>query len=183
MLLANKYLLDTNVMYTADKHPVAESGEREELSRCAEMSFQLIKNVIQTKEGLVLDDGWEILGEYAKNVDQWKPSGIARAFFIWLHNNRLKFPSEDRVHITPSENGYAEFPDLEEFTNFDPSDKKFVAVAYAHAANPKPTIYVSDDSKWQWYSEGFSKAGIKIEFLDDEYADNKAKKKSKGKRG
>ena len=183
MKLAEKYILDTNVIITADKHPIQPSDERDELEECAQESFALIKEVKEAKSGLVLDARDEIYKEYAKNIrSACKPNGLGKAFFIWLTNNRWHFPQEDRVQITPSENGYEEFPDCEELKDFDPADRKFVAVANAHQAIPKPTIYVADDSKWMWYKEGFQKVGISVIFMDEEYAIKKSKQKSKGKR-
>ena len=52
------------------------------------------------------------------------------------------------VEITPDGIGdYKEFPEDPDLANFDPSDRKFVAVAIASGANP--TIFNATDSDWQ----------------------------------
>jgi hypothetical protein len=183
MKLAEKYILDTNVIITADKHPIQPSDERAELKKCAQESSNLIEQVKNTKSGLVLDAGFEIFQEYAKNIKPpiCKPNGLGRAFIKWLHDNVKHFPLEDRVQITPSGDSYEEFPAFEELKKFDKSDRKFIAVANAHPARPKPTIYVADDSKWMLYIKGFQKAGIRVVFMDEEYTAKKCKQKSKGK--
>lgn len=184
MRLADKYIIDTNVIITADKHPIHPSDERAELKKCAQESFSLIREVIEAKSGLVLDAGYKIYLEYIGNIKEpiCKPNGLGVRFIQWLHKRIRQFPPEDRVQITQSGDSYEEFPPFEELKKFDKSDRKFIAVANAHPARPKPTIYVADDSKWMLYIKGFQKAGIRVVFMDEEYTAKKCKQKSKGKR-
>ena len=48
-------------------------------------------------------------------------------------------------------------------SKFDPSDRKFVAVANAHPG--KPSILQATDSKWWGWKDALLECGIKVEFL------------------
>lgn len=56
-----------------------------------------------------------------------------------------------------------QFPDHEDLAALDPSDRKFVSVANAHANNPP--ILQATDSKWWGWKEALSACGITVEFL------------------
>lgn len=83
--------------------------------------------------------------------------------------------SPDRVSITKQGDTYKEFPSHEGLQNFDPSDRKFIAVANAH--REKPYILQATDSKWWHKKADLSDAGIKVYFVCPEYIKNKSEKK------
>ena len=55
------------------------------------------------------------------------------------------------------------FPRDPDLTNFDPADRKFIAVALVHA--DKPTILQAVDSKWWNYRETLKQNGVTIDFI------------------
>jgi hypothetical protein len=57
----------------------------------------------------------------------------------------------------------SQFPADEALSGFDPSDKKFVAVAVSHHANPP--IRVALDRGWVRHREALKDARVEIEFL------------------
>lgn len=60
------------------------------------------------------------------------------------------------------------------------ADRKFVALAMSH--DEKPPIIQAADGKWLEYVEKLKEYGIHIEFLDQDYAESKYKKKILDKR-
>lgn len=62
-----------------------------------------------------------------------------------------------------AENDFAEFPQSASLAGFDPSDRKFVAVALAHPH--RPAIANAVDSDWRNYESVLAEHGIKVEFL------------------
>ena len=58
---------------------------------------------------------------------------------------------------------FASFPDDARLAKFDPSDRKFVAVAAAHPQ--KPPILQATDSKWLNWEKPLRRHGITVEFL------------------
>ena len=69
-------------------------------------------------------------------------------------------------HITPidgSENEFEEFPDDPALNDFDPADRKFIAVACAHLE--RPPILQAVDSKWLDFHNAFRRNGVTVEFI------------------
>ena len=72
----------------------------------------------------------------------------------------------DLVTITPidgSENEFEEFPDDPALNDFDPDDRKFIAVAIAHLE--KPPILQAVDSQWWDFRDALRRNGIIVEFI------------------
>jgi hypothetical protein len=86
-----------------------------------------------------------------------------------------------RTKIHKQRDSYQEFPDSPELKEFDPSDRKFVAVSNTHPS--KPVILQAVDSKWLSYKGALKAVGITVHFLCPEYVETKNKMpKSKKKR-
>ena len=85
----------------------------------------------------------------------------------WVHDNRWKWPNADRVKITKAGYSYLEFPNHQGLAGFDPSDRKFIAVANAHPS--KPHILQATDSKWWGHRRALAEAGITVHFLAPDY--------------
>jgi hypothetical protein len=162
-------VVDTNVLLVAE-------GESTYSRACRAECGDILRE-IQSKHVVVLDSGREILSEYTKRFEGRKGQpGLGFEFWKWLLNARLSHQRCDQVKITKHENkGYEEFPDHVDLANFDPSDRKFVAVAAAHGKNPK--IVQAGDSKWWGWKAALSDCGIELELPCE--AELKAKWKAK----
>ena len=91
--------------------------------------------------------------------------GLGDSFVRWIHDNRGREELVQIVGLTlPDGHGdFAEFPKHPELAKFDPADKKFVAVASAHA--DRPHILQASDSKWWGWKDSLASCGITVEFL------------------
>jgi hypothetical protein len=164
--LPNKCLVDTNVPKTANlaKNPAEIPGE---LIGCVLNCVEAIEHVVKNG-GLVIDSKDEIFLEYRRNLSLSGKPGIGDRFMKWVHDNRWKFPEEDRVPITSNNGSYDEFPHHVRLDDFDRSDKKFIAVANAHPE--KPEILEATDSKWWGWKDPLLEVGIRVNFLCSDYA-------------
>jgi len=172
--LPKKCLLDTNVPKTANL-AIDPGSIPEELETCVWACLEAVEHVTSGKGRLVIDAGSEIFTEYRNQLSMSGQPGVGDAFMKWVHDRRWGFPDQDRVAIRKKGDSYHEFPKHEGLKNFDPSDRKFVAVANAHPE--KPPILEATDSKWWGWKEALSEVGIQVRFLCPEYAERKYREK------
>jgi hypothetical protein len=139
-------VVDANVLF------VANGGPTHSISCTLACAKQLVE--IQKSRRVVLDYGYEILNEYARSQPVKGQPGLGFQFWKWLLNTKSSADHCAYVTITKTEvNSYEEFPDHPGLANFDPSDRKFVAVTVAHG--DLPPIMQASDSKWVgWRSSG-----------------------------
>ena len=169
MSLPKKCLVDTNVPKTANL-ALAPNDIPQELVGCVSACVEAIEHIIKNR-GLVIDAGDEIFDEYRQQLSMKGQPGLGDRFMKWVHDNRWSLPDSDRVAITKNGESYDEFPIHEGLTNFDKSDRKFVAAANAHPA--KPPILQATDSKWWGWRNSLAEVGITAHFLCPEYAEAK----------
>jgi hypothetical protein len=168
-----KCLVDTNVPMTAnlalqpDKIPP-------EMPECVLTCVKAIEHI--TKRGkLVIDAGNEIYDEYRSNLSMSGQPGVGDGFMKWVHDHQWNPRKTDRVPLTKNGDTFNEFPQHNGLSNFDLSDKKFVAVAYAHRENPP--ILQATDSKWWGWKEPLAEVGIQVIFLCPGYIEVKYQEK------
>jgi hypothetical protein len=152
-----KAVIDTNVLLVANgQHPdVSPDCVSECVRRLAAMQ----------KAGVtVIDDGHRILGEYRNKTSLNPPKGVGDVFLKFLFRNAGNAARVELVSLTErSADQFAEFPDPVLQSVFDPSDRKFAAVAHAHP--DKPPIWQAADSKWLDWWPALRQAGVAVEFL------------------
>lgn len=150
-------VVDTNVVV------VANGNSQQASAKCVRICTEKLQQIIVGKTKLVLDDGRRILGEYMRNLHS-NGADVGDRFLRWLLINKDKMC--DIVSITPIdglENDFQEFPRDHELADFDPADRKFIAVAFAHS--DKPPILQAVDSKWWNYRDTLKQNGITIDFI------------------
>jgi len=150
-------VIDTNVLLVANQQHADVSLEC--ISVCVLRLQEMQRSGI-----VVIDDGYRILGEYQNKTQINPPKGVGDVFLKWLLRNA---GNPGRVHAVSlnetAENAFANFPDQDLQSRFDPPDRKFAAVANAHPG--KPPIWQAADSKWlAWWVE-LAKYGVSVEFL------------------
>lgn len=169
-----KRVVDTNVPATANLAVNPESIADKELLACVLACVESIESVVK-QGGLVIDARDEIFDEYRANLKMEGQPGVGDRFMKWVHDNRWGFPDEDRVEITNVGDSYEEFPEHPDLENFDLSDRKFVAVANAHPAEPR--ILEATDSKWWGWKDALADAGITVIFVCEDWIKKKHKEK------
>lgn len=172
----NKFIIDTNVALLAGT-PVSKIPSEELI--CAQKCVRFINDFLNNPESkIVLDRDGRILREYksvyAKLGSQ--PS-LASAFHRWVCTRITKdIDPMDFVELHEiSQNVFKEYPDDERIKKFDPSDRKFIAVANAHQEHP--AIIEGSDCKWWGIRQALEELGIKVTFMDESYIKMKYEQK------
>ncbi len=115
---------------------------------------------------IALDTGWRVITEYRHNLETRGQPGVGSAFLKWVLTNHRNPTRCSLVEITPkssTQEDYEEFPRSSALRGFDPSDRKFVAVACAH--EDRPPILEATDTKWWTYRRALSDSGVVVDFL------------------
>ena len=150
-------IVDTNV-------PIVASGESPQASQDCQYACRHKLRAIMESSILLLDDSHLILQEYRRNLSMAGKPGVGDAFFRWLWNNQANPQHCRAVPITPDPNReFAEFPDAPALTDFDRSDRKFVAVAIASKTTPE--ILNAADTDWRQHRAALLQHGIRVTFL------------------
>lgn len=152
-------VVDTNV-------PIAANGGNEVSPECVLACVVAVRDLIENRRRLALDDGWLIVHEYMNNLRADGQPGWGHRFLKWVLSNQANAACCERVALTVRDEAageFAEFPTPPGLHAFDPSDRKFVAVANAH--RERPPILQALDSKWWGWKDALAAAGIAVEFL------------------
>ena len=173
----NLKIIDTNVIRKAGDTDYAAMTHLEAL--CAQCCQNFVKSFIDSVESrIVLDIDYEILKEYQRNIP-YPPQGqptIATSFMRKLLRNLEKIPPENWIDTQKTgENQYGTFPSDKRLSDFDPADRKFIAVANTHPEHPP--IVEGTDCKWWGYKEVLAEHGVLIDFLCEEYIKDAYQKK------
>jgi len=150
-------IIDTNVVLVAN-------GQHPDVSpECMAACAQRLEAIMKTGR-IAVDDGYEILREYQHKTQPKTGNRPGDAFVKWVLRNHATAAKCDRVPIAEhADRGYEEFPEDARLADFDAPDRKFVAVAAAHADHPP--ILQAADSKWLDWQDALKEHGITVELL------------------
>lgn len=152
-------VFDTNV-------PVVANGLAQQASyACVEACIERLARS-RSEDVVLVDADGLILAEYQRYLAHRGQPGTGDAFFKWLWDNQGNEAHCRRVEITsihPDPRGFQEFPQDGRLAAFDPSDRKFVAVALA--AGTGPPIVNATDTDWWAARDVLSEHGVNIEFV------------------
>lgn len=152
-------VVDTNVGVVANGRETDASPE------CIIFCTDFLEGVSRGEVRLVLDAEWEILSEYLRQLNSSGQPGVGDAFLKWVLQNQANPERCERVEIHPSgdSRGYEELPEDPDLEGFDPSDRKFAAVALA--ASSRPPIVNAVDSDWWGHRKALERCGLRIKNL------------------
>jgi hypothetical protein len=156
----NAVVIDTNVLYVANNNAPQAGCE------CVLAVVRRLEQV-QSSERVCLDSTRFILSEYLQQRLSFSGQpGMGDAFFKWLFNNQANPGHCEVVQVHPRNSDgtdFDEFPSDPALAAFDPSDRKFVAVARASASNPP--VLNAVDSDWWIHRDSLAKHNVRVEFL------------------
>jgi hypothetical protein len=155
----NAFVIDTNVAVVASRRaPQAKPA-------CILACVDALEEI--AREGkVILDDRYRILHEYMKNLSLSGQPGLGDAFFKWVWQNQGNIERCERVAIHQRGSGaedYSEFPTDPSLHDFDPSDRKFVAVALGSKNSPE--ILNAVDPDWWEHRLALKRCGVRLRFL------------------
>lgn len=150
-------VVDTNVVLVAN-------GQHADVSPACVATCALRLQAIMQKGRLALDDCFRILSEYQNKTTPRTGNRPGDAFVKWaLQNNANALRVACVALEEHDQRAFASFPVDPDLANFDPPDRKFVAVACAHPE--RPPILQAADSKWLAWEGALERHGVTVEFL------------------
>ena len=162
----NAVIMDTNVAMVAN-------GQAEQAGLQCQQNCTAALRQIREDKIILLDAEGLIFEEYRRNLNLSGEPGAGDAFFKWLLDNQENPRHCRSVAITPHpERGFAEFPDDQELSNFDRSDRKFVAVALASGASPP--VWNASDTDWWQHRDALEKHGVAVHFICPELMERRS---------
>jgi len=153
------FVVDVNVPIVANGRSPQADGD------CVVACVDKLSEV-QASGILVLDDGMRILSEYMSNLSMSGQPGLGDFFMRWVWENQAVDARCERVPLTPAnsdQDDFEEFPDDPDLNAFDPSDRKYVAVALA--SRLKPEVLNAVDPDWWDYRLALETSGVTVNFL------------------
>lgn len=168
-------VVDTNVVLVAN-------GQHEDVSAACITACARHLQAVMASGRVAIDDGYRILNEYQNKSQPAVGKRPGDAFVKWLLRNNANPSRCDLVALADhAERGFDSFPDDERLQGFDPPDRKFVAVAAAHAE--RPPISQAADSKWLGWAPALADHGVRVDFLCQGDIEGFAANKQKVKKG
>ena len=151
------FVVDTNVA-------IAANGRRTHADLpCQLACVQRLRDVVS--EVIAIDDLGHIMGEYAKHLRYAGQPGVGDMFFRHLFDNQYRSERVRRVPVVQSsdeDRGFEELPP----NSFDPSDRKFLAVATAARA----VVLNATDSDWREHAALLDSLSVEIQQLCPQHA-------------
>ena len=153
------FVVDTNVAIVANGGRRTHADERCQLT-CVERLEDLVNH-----DTIAVDEAGLMLGEYAYHLSRSGAPGVGDKFFKHLVDNQYLVHRVRRVLVTPCDDDRKGFEELP-WNAFDPSDRKFLAVAVVADA----AILNATDSDWEEQAALMDKLGVQIDQLCPQHA-------------
>ena len=162
------FVVDTNVAIVANG---CDGCETHADIRCQLTCVQRLKSLV-ARETVAIDAGNLILAEYKKRLNFSGRPGVGDVFFKHVFDNQYQDGHVHRVPVTPSEDeerrGFEELPE----NTFDPSDRKFLAVAVVAEA----VVLNATDSDWAKKAALMEELCVKVDQLCPQYASRRTRR-------
>lgn len=148
------WVVDTNV-------PIVANGRNSNASAsCQLASIQVLHDILGNSDRIVIDFEGEVLSEYRKHLSPSGQPGVGDRFL------QLVFASSPGKVLrlsSPRDAGgeLAHFPLNPALANFDPSDRKFAALAIIGNC----PILNSTDSDWLQFKDALAASAIVVMFV------------------
>ncbi len=152
------FVVDTNVAIAANGR-----GTHADL-QCQKSCVETLAAVVK-EETIAIDDAGLIFEEYAKHLRRSGQPGVGDLFLKHVFDHQYRLGRIRRVTRTRSADTRRGFEELPENT-FDPSDRKFLAVAAAAQA----VILNATDSDWDEQPALLSQLDVQVRQLCPQHA-------------
>lgn len=151
-------IIDTNVPIIANGRPDPEE-RRPPSADCRIAAIIFLQNIL--KSGRILVDlAGEIQGEYRTHLNARGQPGVGDRFYQEVLNSAPRLI--ERVELPRRADGqYADLPQVLIDTGFDPSDRKFAALA----RRENVPVVNATDSDWLNHRAILESNGIAVEFV------------------
>lgn len=152
-------VVETNVIAVANE--LADHVDVDCITACIDAL-----HTAQKKRKVVIDSNQLLFQEYFRYANRSGQPRTGDAFIKWLWDNQANIKRVECVSISPlasAPDNFKEFPNDPSLNQFDPSDRKFVAVARASKRNP--AIINATDSDWWAFRDRLKANGVTVKFI------------------
>ena len=151
-----RWVIDTNVPIVANG---SDDGERPVSRECREATIHFLTRILADKDHIVVDSAGKIQEEYRGHLDAGGQPGVGNRFYQrvlqdWILCERIDLPKR-------ADGEYADLPQAVIDAGFDPSDRKFAALA----KRERIPVVNAVDSDWLEAQEVLAANGIRVRFL------------------
>jgi hypothetical protein len=154
-----RVVIDTNVPIVANGRPDPSNGGRTPSLGCRSAAIDFLTEALRSHR-ILLDLAREIQTEYRNYLNPRGQPGVGDRFYLQVlmsspaHVERIDLPRT-------ADGGYADFPDDPELNGFDPSDRKFAALARREGI---PVVNATD-SDWLHHRDALARYAIAVQFV------------------
>ena len=152
------FVVDSNVAIVANRRGIHAD------ERCQLACVEKLESVVE-QDVVAIDDARAILVEYEKHLRTSGMLGMGDTFYKHVLNHLYRPDRVRVVKVTPSEHPSRGFNELPE-NAFDPSDRKFLAVAVV----AKAVVLNATDSDWGEHEALMAKLGVEVSQLCPQHA-------------
>lgn len=154
----SRCIVDTNVPIVANGRP-DPNDDRPPAIACRMAAVAFLTELVETGRVLV-DDAGEVVAEYRRHLNPRGQPGVGDRFYQVIIQSAPQ--RVERLPLPVREDGqYEDLPQILIDTGFDPSDRKFAALAKRYGA----PVYNATDSDWLECAEALVEAGIEVHQL------------------
>jgi hypothetical protein len=152
-----RYVVDTIVPIVANGN--ADSAKVTPSINCRMAAIQFLQKMLESGKILVDHEG-EIQAEYRKHLNPRGQPGVGDRFYQEVLHSAPRLI--ERIELRRGADGeYIDLPQAVADANFDPSDRKFAALA----ARTKAMVANATDSDWLIHRKVLEDNGIRVRFL------------------
>ena len=152
-------VVDTNVPIVANGRPDPSNGGRVATVDCRTAAVSFLQRLLESGR-LLIDHAGEIQGEYRRHLCPSGQPGVGDRFYLEVLNSSPQLI--ERVDLPKREDGeHEDLPQALIDAGFDPSDRKFAALAKREGV----PVYNTTDSDWLTHRKVLEASEIAVEFL------------------
>jgi hypothetical protein len=149
-----KYVVDTNLL------AIANNFQSNVNPVCKLEVIRLLKSILETGI-VVIDDAGDITSEYRRYCNARGQPNVGDEFFRQILMN-YGSGKVLRIALQKTVSGeFEDFPMDPRLSNFDPSDRKFVAAGIV----TETSVYAATDSDWLDHHAVLNENGLEVEFV------------------
>ena len=155
------YVVDTNVA-------IAANGRETHADEDCQLACVSTLRSVVAEEIVAVDDQGQILAEYSRHLHYAGRPGVGDMFFKHVFDNQYQVGKVRRVRISPVDDDQRGFNELPPNT-FDPSDRKFLAVAVVGDA----VVMNATDSDWAEQATLVAGLGVEVSQLCPQHSEKR----------
>jgi hypothetical protein len=154
-----RVVVDTNVPIVANGRADPSSGAREPSLGCRIAAIEFLTQALKSHR-ILLDLAGEIQKEYRTYLNPGGQPGVGDRFYQAI---LMSMPTRvERVDLPRTAEGdYVDFPADPELADFDPSDRKFAALA----RRARAPVANATDTDWLHHRVALERNGVTVDFV------------------